>query len=56
MWVADMDFPAPPPVVEALTARAAHPAYGYPLAPASFWQSIISWLKTRTAGRLTAGG
>ncbi|MBP1767123.1 MAG: aminotransferase class [Candidatus Aminicenantes bacterium] len=55
MWVADMDFPAPPPVVEALTARAAHPAYGYPLAPASFWQSIISWLKTRHGWEVDRG-
>jgi cystathionine beta-lyase len=47
MWVADMDFPAPPPVVAALTARAAHPAYGYPMVPDSFWQSIINWLKAR---------
>jgi len=47
MWVADMDFPAPPPVVEALTARAAHPAYGYALVPESFWTSIRNWLKTR---------
>jgi cystathionine beta-lyase len=47
MWVADMDFPAPPPVVAALKARAAHPAYGYPSVPDSFWQSIISWLKAR---------
>jgi cysteine-S-conjugate beta-lyase len=47
MWVADMDFPAPPPVVEALKARASHPAYGYPIVPDSFWQSIISWLKAR---------
>ena len=47
MWVADMDFPAPPPVVEALTARAAHPAYGYALVPESFWAAITNWLKTR---------
>ena len=30
MWVADMDLSAPPPVVEAIAARAAHPCYGYP--------------------------
>jgi cysteine-S-conjugate beta-lyase len=29
MWIADMDFPAPQPVVEALTKRAKHPCYGY---------------------------
>jgi len=47
MWVADMDFAAPPPVVEALTARAAHPAYGYAMVPESFWASITNWLKAR---------
>ena len=47
LWVADMDFPAPPPVVEALKARAAHPAYGYPMVPESFWAAIIHWLKAR---------
>lgn len=29
MWVADMDFPSPPAVSEALIDRATHPVYGY---------------------------
>ena len=29
MWVADMDFPAARPIVEALKKRAAHEFYGY---------------------------
>ena len=29
MWVADMDFPSPPEIQEALLRRAAHPTYGY---------------------------
>ena len=29
MWVADMDFPAAQPIVEALKQRAEHPFYGY---------------------------
>ncbi|MBQ6174546.1 MAG: PatB family C-S lyase [Clostridia bacterium] len=29
MWVADMDFPSPPAVQEALLRRAAHPTWGY---------------------------
>src|SRR4030042_1978464 len=29
MWVADMDFPAAKPIVEALKKRAEHPFYGY---------------------------
>ena len=29
MWVADMDFACPRPVVEAVIERAQHPVYGY---------------------------
>ncbi len=29
LWVADMDFPSPPEVTEALACRALHPTYGY---------------------------
>ena len=29
MWVADMDFPAPGPVLQALTERIEHPIFGY---------------------------
>ena len=37
MWVADMDFEAPPAVVEALRRRADHGVFGYPLVPPSFY-------------------
>jgi len=47
MWVADMDFPAPPPVVEAIRKRAEHPVFGYPIAPRSYWESIMSWMRDR---------
>ena len=47
MWVADMDFEAPPAVVEAIRLRALHGIYGYPLVPQSFWQAAIDWLKRR---------
>ncbi len=47
MWVADMDFPAPPAVVEAVARRAAHGVYGYPLVPPSFWKAVIGWQKKR---------
>jgi len=47
MWVADMDFAAPPEVVEAIKKRAEHGAYGYPFIPRSFWTSIINWMKRR---------
>ncbi|MBP2653197.1 MAG: pyridoxal phosphate-dependent aminotransferase [Firmicutes bacterium] len=47
MWVADMDFASPPEVVTALTARAAHGIYGYPLRGDGFYQAAIDWLKRR---------
>ena len=47
MWVADMDFEAPPAVVEAIRNRAAHGVYGYPHIPPSFWQAAMGWFKRR---------
>ena len=37
LWVADMDFAAPPPVLEALQARIAHGVFGY----ADPWPSLV---------------
>ncbi len=37
MWVADMDFAAPPPVLDALSARIAHGVFGY----ADPWPSLV---------------
>ncbi len=47
MWIADMDFPAPDEVVEAVVERAQHGAFGYITKPDSFYQAIISWVKRR---------
>jgi cystathionine beta-lyase len=47
MWVADMDFAAPEAVTRALQARAAHPIYGYTLAPDSLFDALIDWMKKR---------
>jgi cystathionine beta-lyase len=45
MWVADMDFKAPPPVIEALTQRAEEGIYGYPLKPPSYYDAFIDWTR-----------
>jgi len=45
LWVADMDFAAPPAVIRALSERATHPVYGYTLYPESLYESLINWLK-----------
>ena len=47
LWVADMDFAAPPEVTAALTARARHPVYGYTFATDEVYESVIAWLKVR---------
>lgn len=47
LWVADMDFAAPPAVTAALVARAQHPIYGYTEAPDSLYAAIQHWLNSR---------
>jgi len=44
MWVADMDFPCPEPVVEAIKERAQYPVYGYSFPPKSLCEAIIERL------------
>ncbi|QTA38255.1 pyridoxal phosphate-dependent aminotransferase [Thermosipho ferrireducens] len=43
MWVADMDFEAPPEVIAAIMDRAKHGVYGYTFYPQSYFESIINW-------------
>lgn len=47
MWVADMDFMSPNPVVEAITRRAAHGVYGYTIATPGYYDAIAQWLLRR---------
>ena len=47
MWVADMDFPTVPAVVDALVARAKHPIYGYTENSAEEKRAEIGWLRRR---------
>ena len=44
MWVADMDFAVPPPILEAIQARLAHPVLGYGMAQAGLKARIAAWL------------
>lgn len=43
LWVADMDFPAPHEVAEALATRAAHGVYGYTLAGRATAEAVCAW-------------
>ena len=44
MWVADMDFAAPPAVLEALHDRVAHGVFGYPHATAEVREAVLQHL------------
>ena len=47
MWVADMNFPTAPTVVEAMMERVQHSAYGYFDPSEEYYRSIIQWQETR---------
>ena len=47
LWVADMDFPAPPEVLDALHKKIDEGALGYPIAPDSLLNAITGWQKDR---------
>lgn len=47
LWVADMDFPAPAAVIEALQARAAHGIFGYTRPTPSYLQAVTKWMQQR---------
>jgi cysteine-S-conjugate beta-lyase len=47
LWVADMDFAAPPEIVRAVEKRVAHPVYGYTLEPESYFEAARAWLCRR---------
>jgi len=47
MWVADMDFRCPEPVVKALIERAQNGIYGYSFPTDKFFQSVVGWMARR---------
>ena len=47
MWVADMDFPCPDVVIEAIRRRAEHPIFGYSMGLPSFRAAFCDWMATR---------
>jgi len=47
MWVADMDFRCPEPVVEALIARAEHGIFGYSTPTKDFLHAVVNWMERR---------
>jgi len=47
MWVADMDFPCPEPVVIALKKRAEHGIFGYTQPEPADLNAVAGWMKRR---------
>ncbi len=52
MWVADMDFAAPPVIVQALQKRLEHPLLGYSVAPEGLREAIVADLWNKYAWRV----
>ena len=47
MWVADMNFPTVPTILEAIMARIKEPHYGYFSPREEYFDSIIQWHEKR---------
>ncbi|MFW9823917.1 MAG: MalY/PatB family protein, partial [Candidatus Thorarchaeota archaeon] len=47
LWVADMDFKAPHPIIEKLIQTAEYGIFGYSVPPLSFYESVLSWFNRR---------
>ncbi len=47
MWLADMDFPSPQPVEDALAERVRHGVYGYTYADDALHNSVVNWMQKR---------
>ncbi|MBP5283395.1 MAG: pyridoxal phosphate-dependent aminotransferase [Treponema sp.] len=46
LWVADMDFPTAPEVLDALHKRVSHGIFGYSTPDDRFYEAVIKWQKT----------
>jgi cystathionine beta-lyase len=47
MWVADMDFRSPEPVINALRERVDHGIFGYPCELPGMQEAVVTWLQKR---------
>lgn len=52
LWVADMDFMAPPQVVRALEKRARQGVYGYTIYRREFFRPVYDWYRERFGWRI----
>jgi cystathionine beta-lyase len=47
LWVADMDFRCPQPVIDAIKARADHGIFGYSLPDDAYYDAVVDWIRRR---------
>lgn len=47
MWIADMDFPAAPEILEELQKRLSNGVFGYSFLPDEWYQAYIEWWQSR---------
>nr|WP_257535881.1 MalY/PatB family protein [Metabacillus litoralis] len=52
MWVADMDFPAPEEVIDALHTRVDHGIFGYTMSGSKMEESVKNWLDSRHSWKI----
>ena len=53
LWVADMDFPSPEPVVRALRERVEHGVFGYGVEQPEFYEVLVDRLQKRYGWRVS---
>ena len=49
LWVADMDFPTAPQILDALHKRVEHGIFGYSVPDQGFYEAVKNWQKTEHA-------
>ncbi|MCL6632260.1 MAG: pyridoxal phosphate-dependent aminotransferase [Alicyclobacillus herbarius] len=54
MWVADMDFQSPEPVLAALRQRIDHGVFGYPLVTKRYLEAAADWYRRRQGWQVQA--
>ena len=45
LFTADMDFPVPQPVIDALHKTVDHRIFGYSVFPDEYYEAVINWFK-----------
>jgi cysteine-S-conjugate beta-lyase len=54
MWVADMDFVSPQPVIDALKKRVEHGIFGYPLVSKELKETVVERMASRYQWKISA--